>query len=181
MAAQLIVALDLPRKEDALVLARELQGAVPWCKVGMELFTLAGPDIIRELHDLGFHVFLDMKFYDIPHTVAQAVKAAAAAGAELLTLHCQGGERMCSEARIAADSYGSKAPQLFGVTALTSFGPGEMPGISADPSDFALELAGKLALYLPEFWCKEDRPPQKRLPRCTGAGPVLCGHCLCGH
>ena len=143
MAAQLIVALDLPRKEDALVLARELQGAVPWCKVGMELFTLAGPDIIRELHDLGFHVFLDMKFYDIPHTVAQAVKAAAAAGAELLTLHCQGGERMCSEARIAADSYGSKAPQLFGVTALTSFGPGEMPGISADPSDFALELAGK--------------------------------------
>ena len=70
-------------------------------------------------------------------------KAAAAAGAELLTLHCQGGERMCSEARIAADSYGSKAPQLFGVTALTSFGPGEMPGISADPSDFALELAGK--------------------------------------
>ena len=129
MAAQLIVALDLPRKEDALVLARELQGAVPWCKVGMELFTLAGPDIIRELHDLGFHVFLDMKFYDIPHTVAQAVKAAAAAGAELLTLHCQGGERMCSEARIAADSYGSKAPQLFGVTALTSFGPGEMPGI----------------------------------------------------
>ena len=105
MAAQLIVALDLPRKEDALVLARELQGAVPWCKVGMELFTLAGPDIIRELHDLGFHVFLDMKFYDIPHTVAQAVKAAAAA--------------------------------------LTSFGPGEMPGISADPSDFALELAGK--------------------------------------
>ena len=91
MAAQLIVALDLPRKEDALVLARELQGAVPWCKVGMELFTLAGPDIIRELHDLGFHVFLDMKFYDIPHTVAQAVKAAAAAGAELLTLHCQGG------------------------------------------------------------------------------------------
>ena len=143
MAAQLIVALDLPRKEDALVLARELQGAVPWCKVGMELFTLAGPDIIRELHDLGFHVFLDMKFYDIPHTVAQAVKAAAAAGAELLTLHCQGGERMCSEARIAADSYGSKAPQLFGVTALTSFGPGEMPGINADPSDFALELAGK--------------------------------------
>ena len=143
MAAQLIVALDLPRKEDALVLARELQGAVPWCKVGMELFTLAGPDIIRELHDLGFHVFLDMKFYDIPHTVAQAVKAAAAAGAELLTLHCQGGERMCSEARIAADSYGSKAPRLFGVTALTSFGPGEMPGIRADPSDFALELAGK--------------------------------------
>ena len=76
MAAQLIVALDLPRKEDALVLAGELQGAVPWCKVGMELFTLAGPDIIRELHDLGFHVFLDMKFYDIPHTVAQAVKTA---------------------------------------------------------------------------------------------------------
>ena len=75
--------------------------------------------------------------------MTQAVKAAAAAGAELLTLHCQGGERMCSEARIAADSYGSKAPQLFGVTALTSFGPGEMPGISADPSDFALELAGK--------------------------------------
>ena len=168
MAAQLIVALDLPRKEDALVLARELQGAVPWCKVGMELFTLAGPDIIRELHDLGFHVFLDMKFYDIPHTVAQAVKAAAAAGAELLTLHCQGGERMCSEARIAADSYGSKAPQLFGVTALTSFGPGEMPGISADPSDFALELAGK-AWSAPAMRPPASRPPVRACAACAPA------------
>ena len=58
MAAQLIAALDLPRKEDALVLARELQGAVPWCKVGMELFTLAGPDIIRELHKAGTTILL---------------------------------------------------------------------------------------------------------------------------
>ena len=101
MAAQLIVALDLPRKEDALVLARELQGAVPWCKVGMELFTLAGPDIIRELHDLGFHVFLDMKFYDIPHTVAQAVKAAAAAGADgiMVEVHNNPAAALCDGAQ----------------------------------------------------------------------------------
>lgn len=142
--AELIVALDVPRQDTALELAGKLRGLVPWCKVGMELFTLAGPDLLARLKGMGFRVFLDLKFYDIPHTVGQAVKAAAAVGVDLLTLHCQGGERMCREARAAVNSLGSIVPArplLFGVTVLTSFAAGEMPGINAAPADFAQALA----------------------------------------
>lgn len=109
--AQLIVALDLPRKDAALSLARDLQGLAPWCKVGMELFTLAGPSLLESLKSLGFRVFLDLKFYDIPHTVGQAVKAAAAVGVDLLTLHCQGGERMCREAARPWTAWRRTAPR----------------------------------------------------------------------
>lgn len=142
--AELIVALDVPRQSTALALARGLQGTAPWCKVGMELFTLAGPAFLEKLRDLGFKVFLDLKFYDIPHTVGQAVKAAASVGVDLLTLHCQGGQRMCAAARDAVEGLAADSPSrplLFGVTVLTSFAPGEMPGIESDPADFALQLA----------------------------------------
>lgn len=138
---QLAVALDLPEKKQALTLAQSLRGIAPWCKVGMELFTLAGPALLEELSGMGFSVFLDLKFYDIPNTVARAVKAAAASGVNMLTLHCQGGQRMCEAAVAAADSLPGARPLLFGVTVLTSFAPGEMPGITADPSEFALALA----------------------------------------
>ncbi len=138
---QLAVALDLPEKQLALELARKLRGTVPWCKVGMELFTHAGPSLLEELSAMGFSVFLDLKFYDIPNTVAQAVKAAAAAGVNMLTLHCQGGERMCRAAAEAAAGVSGQRPLIFGVTVLTSFAPGEMPGIEASPADFALALA----------------------------------------
>lgn len=139
--AQLIVALDFPRQAAALSLAQELQGLVPWCKVGMELFTLAGPALIETLKRLEYNVFLDLKFYDIPHTVAQAVKAAASLGIDMLTLHCQGGERMCREAAQAAADLAESKTLLFGVTVLTSFMPGEMPGITAAPAEYALALA----------------------------------------
>ena len=78
---QLVVALDLPEKDAALTLAARLRGIVPWVKAGMELFTLCGPSVLSALKDMGFHVFLDMKFYDIPNTVAQAVRSAARSGA----------------------------------------------------------------------------------------------------
>lgn len=148
--AELIIALDVPQQDKALALADGLQGVVPWCKVGMELFTLAGPSLLAELKKMGFRVFLDLKFYDIPHTVGQAVKAAAAVGVDLLTLHCQGGERMCREARAAVEGLSVDAPSrplLFGVTVLTSFAAGEMPGIDADPADHALELAKDAAKW----------------------------------
>lgn len=141
--AELIVALDFPAADSALELAGRLRGTVPWCKVGMELFCQAGPSVLARLRDMGFHVFLDLKFYDIPHTVAQAVRAAARHGAEMLTIHTQGGERMCCEARQAADS--AQPPLLFGVTVLTSFGPGQMPGIEWEPADFAAQLASMAA------------------------------------
>jgi orotidine-5'-phosphate decarboxylase len=138
--AQLILALDVPERDKALSLARELADIAPWCKVGVELFTLAGPVLLRELKMLGCKIFLDLKLYDIPRTVGRAARAAAAVGADLLTLHCQGGERMCRAARGALADMAAR-PLLFGVTALTSFTRGEMPGIDAAPSDFALFLA----------------------------------------
>ncbi len=141
--AELIVALDFPSERETLACARALSGALSWCKVGLEAFVGAGPALVARLADLGFKVFLDLKFYDIPNTAAGAVRAAARTGASLLTLHLQGGEAMCraalAAAREAEEERGSR-PLLFGVSALTSFGPGQMPGVAKDPSDFAREL-----------------------------------------
>ena len=139
----LIVALDVPDLGKALNLSRQLRGVLDWCKVGLELFTVGGPRLVERLKEQGYHVFLDLKFYDIPNTVARAVTAAANLGVDLLTLHCQGGERMCAAAVEARDNATNACarPLLFGVTALTSFGPGEMPGITAKPGDFAQALA----------------------------------------
>jgi orotidine-5'-phosphate decarboxylase len=138
--AELVLALDVDDPDRAVAMASRLDGIVPWCKVGLELFSLAGPSVLLSLKDMGFRVFLDLKFHDIPNTVGRAVKAASR-WADMLTLHVQGGERMCAAAREAADA-ASRPPLLFGVTVLTSFGPGEMPGVDADPGTFALSLAG---------------------------------------
>lgn len=144
---ELIVALDLPDREKAVSMARQLRDVLDWCKVGLELFTLGGPRLLERLKEQGFHVFLDLKFYDIPHTVARAVTAAGVLGVDMLTLHCQGGRRMCQAALEARDTAvdACSAPLLFGVTALTSFGPGEMPGISAAPGAYAQDLAAAAA------------------------------------
>ena len=139
-APQLVVALDFHSAQPALQLATQLRHVVPWCKVGMELFTLAGPRILSDLAKMNFKIFLDLKFYDIPNTVAKAVKAASAVGVNMITLHCQGGERMCRAAVESATSLPSP-PLLFGVTVLTSFGAGEMPGVQLDPTEFAPQLA----------------------------------------
>lgn len=146
---ELIVALDLPDRGKALNIARQLREVLDWCKVGLELFTLGGPRLVERLKEQGFHVFLDLKFYDIPHTVAAAVAAAGVLGVDMLTLHCQGGKRMCRAALEARDTAvdACSAPLLFGVTALTSFGPGEMPGVSAEPGVFAQDLATAAATW----------------------------------
>lgn len=138
----LIVALDLPDAQKALAMASRLQGVAPWVKVGLELFIAAGPEIISRLKKLGFAVFLDLKLYDIPNTVAGAVRSAMGAGCDMLTLHLQGGARMC-EAAVEASL--GRDLLLLGVTALTSFAPGEMPGIELSPGEFAWNLAAKAA------------------------------------
>lgn len=144
--AKLIVALDVPDAARALAIARQMRGLDIWLKIGLELFTACGPDMARQLRDLGFKIFFDLKFYDIPNTVARAV-AAAAPLADMLTLHLQGGQRMCQAAREAADACNGRRPLLAGVTALTSFAPGEMPGIQAAPTDYGLELASLAVGY----------------------------------
>ncbi len=140
--AKLIVAMDFPTAEDLLHCAQTIKGTVEWCKVGLEAFVLQGPSLISRLEDMGFKVFLDLKYYDIPNTVAAAVRTASKSGARLLTIHTQGGSAMCKAAMEAAREAGEKRPLIFGVTCLTSFADGQMPGIHEPVSGFARSLAG---------------------------------------
>ena len=126
--SQLIVALDHCDEQQSLLLIEELHASgVTWFKVGLELYTQAGPSIVQRLKDRGAHVFLDLKLYDIPNTVAQAVKAAAKTGADLLTVHCSGGVRMLEAAQEATKG---TSLSLLGVTVLTSFGAEDFPGVA---------------------------------------------------
>jgi orotidine 5'-phosphate decarboxylase subfamily 1 len=94
----LVVALDLPEKGPALALATRLQGVAPWVKVGLELYLSAGQEILSCLKDMGFKVFLDLKFMDIPNTVQAAVAQSTRMGADMLTVHALGGRAMCEAA-----------------------------------------------------------------------------------
>ena len=115
----IVVALDFHSREEALALARRLSPRDCRVKVGKTLFTRAGPDVVKALQDMGFDVFLDLKFHDIPHTVAGAVQAAAELGVWMVNVHASGGRAMLDAARDAADSV-AKPPLLIAVTVLTS-------------------------------------------------------------
>lgn len=143
--ARLVVALDFPEAAPALVLARSLKGTVPWVKVGLELFTAEGPGIVSRLRDMDFRVFLDLKLHDIPNTVRGAVLAAAAAGADMLTLHASGGSRMLAAAAEAREGLEKDAaPLLMAVTMLTSLTPEDTAGIyEKGPAEMVLDLAAK--------------------------------------
>lgn len=120
-----ILALDAPSADAARVLLARVGPGVEWVKVGLQLFTAAGPDLVRALRDEGLRVFLDLKLHDIPHTVEMAVRAAAGVGAELLTVHASGGAAMLRAARLATGEPG-RGPQLFAVTVLTSLADAEL-------------------------------------------------------
>jgi orotidine-5'-phosphate decarboxylase len=124
---QLIVALDFPSAHEALRLADELQGLCRWVKVGMELYYAAGNPVIEQLRTRGFNVFLDLKLYDIPNTVAGAIRSVTGAGASLLTVHAGGGASMLSAAAQAADR--PDAPKLLAVTIVTSMNAVELSGV----------------------------------------------------
>jgi orotidine-5'-phosphate decarboxylase len=119
MTTPVIVALDHPSAPAALDLARQLSPALCRVKVGKELFTRAGPAVVEQLQRLGFEVFLDLKFHDIPNTVAGAVRAAAELGVWMVNVHASGGRRMM-EAAVAAIAAFTQRPILLGVTVLTS-------------------------------------------------------------
>ncbi len=120
MSNPIIVALDVPAAETALGLAEQLAPVVGAFKIGSELFTSAGPDIVRRIRALGGPVFLDLKFHDIPNTVAKAVAAAARLDVQMLTVHTGGGLEMMRAAEEAARQSGRNAPLVLGVTVLTS-------------------------------------------------------------
>ena len=117
----LIIALDFPRAEPAIAIASELDPESCRVKVGKELFTSEGPQLVRQLADMGFDVFLDLKFHDIPNTVAKAVIAAANLGVWMINVHASGGSNMMIAAREALDAIPSNdRPLLTAVTVLTS-------------------------------------------------------------
>jgi orotidine-5'-phosphate decarboxylase len=138
----LIVALDYGSAEEALHLARQLDPTMVRLKVGKQLFTAAGPNIVLTLQDLGFEIFLDLKFHDIPNTVARAVAAAAELGVWMVNVHASGGSRMMSAARDALSDF-TQPPYLVAVTVLTSMQRGDLAelGWDAEPIDRVCELA----------------------------------------
>jgi orotidine-5'-phosphate decarboxylase len=140
---RLIVALDHARAEDALSLAARLDPGRCRVKVGKELFTRAGPRVVQDLATRGFRVFLDLKFHDIPNTVAGACRAAADLGVWMLNVHAQGGRRMLEAAREALAQAASR-PLLVAVTVLTSLGQADLEeiGLAGSPRDNVLRLAG---------------------------------------
>lgn len=128
---RIIVALDFPSAELALRFARQLDPAQCRLKVGFELYVAAGPDLVRQLVDAGFDVFLDLKFHDIPNTVASACRSAADLGVWMMNVHASGGAVMMSAAAEAVASV-SCSPLLIAVTVLTSMDQQQMSGIGLD-------------------------------------------------
>lgn len=122
---RIIVALDFAEVNTALQFVEKLSPAECRLKVGNELFTRGGPELVRRLVNLKFSVFLDLKFYDIPNTVARACVAAAELGVWMVNVHALGGVRMMSAAREALSGYGARTPLLIAVTALTSYSESE--------------------------------------------------------
>jgi orotidine 5''-phosphate decarboxylase, subfamily 1 len=149
--AQLVVALDFQTGAEALAMASQLKGIAPWMKVGLELYVAEGPQIVRELKAMGFQVFVDLKFLDIPNTVRGAVRSCVKSGADMLNIHAAGGADMARVAVAARDEafleYRAGAgqadkPLLFAVTVLTSMQDTDNPILRGRPAaEVALELA----------------------------------------
>jgi orotidine-5'-phosphate decarboxylase len=118
--SQIIVPLDVSSKKSAKTLVSSIGDAISWYKVGLELFTSTGPDVIHSLIKAQKKVFLDLKLHDIPNTVARAVTSAANLGVSLITIHAGGGSVMMRAAREAADQSTSGRPKILAVTTLTS-------------------------------------------------------------
>jgi orotidine-5'-phosphate decarboxylase len=145
MPCDLILALDVPTREEAAPILRQLRGELRWIKIGLQMFTAYGPDYVKAVADEGFNIFLDLKLHDIPNTVAKAVESLAPLPIGMLTLHTSGGREMMSYARKA--QLASKPDLLLlGVTVLTSMdasGLSEL-GVSVSPEAQVSRL-GQLA------------------------------------
>ena len=140
---RILIALDVPAASAAIALAETLRGSVGGFKIGSQLFTSAGPSIVRSLVDRGDRVFLDLKFHDIPNTVAGAVRAGADLGVWMLNVHASGGPVMLESARRAAETAGRTRPLVIAVTVLTSMDAAALAavGLSVSPIDHVVRLA----------------------------------------
>ena len=143
MTSKIIVALDYEKEAEALALVDQIDPSLCRLKVGKEMFTTLGINFVKQLHQRNFDVFLDLKYHDIPNTVARAVRSAADLGVWMVDLHASGGLRMMEEAKRILEPYGKDAPLLIAVTVLTSMEDLDLLqiGINASPMEQVLRLA----------------------------------------
>jgi orotidine-5'-phosphate decarboxylase len=139
----IIIALDFNNEASVLQLLDQLDPASCRVKIGKELFTACGPELVRTVVERGFDVFLDLKYHDIPNTVASACRAAAELGVWMLNVHASGGLTMMQAARDALADYGEKRPLLIAVTVLTSLAREDLQqiGIDSNPEEQVSKLA----------------------------------------
>ena len=143
---RLIVALDFPNAEAAFELVEKLDSKCVWFKVGLELFVAGGPALIEPLVERGCSIFLDLKFNDIPNTVAGAVRSAASLGVRMMTVHASGGPVMLSAAQAALEGL-TDPPQLLAVTVLTSMDQAQVDAVGVGRSPAAqVELLARMGL-----------------------------------
>jgi orotidine-5'-phosphate decarboxylase len=147
---RLIVALDVPQEEAALELVRKLRSRVTFFKVGLQLYTAAGPGIVQRIRELGADVFLDLKFFDIPNTVSHAALEGARLGARMMTLHTLGGETMMRKTAETLQEHSARegwpAPLLLGVTILTSMDQAALESVGIEHQlDFMVLHLARLA------------------------------------
>ncbi len=143
---RLIVALDVPSAAAAIELVNKLESSCRWFKVGLELFVAAGPAVLEPLVARGHSIFLDLKFHDIPNTVAGAVRSAAALGVRMVNVHAAGGPAMLAAARDALAGF-AYPPQLLAVTVLTSMDQAQVraAGIERSPAE-QVELLARMGM-----------------------------------
>ena len=143
MTSKIIVALDYEKEAEALALVDQIDPSLCRLKVGKEMFTILGIIFVKLLLQRFFFVFLDLKYHDIPNTVARAVRSAADLGVWMVDLHASGGLRMMEEAKRILEPYGKDAPLLIAVTVLTSMEDLDLLqiGINASPMEQVLRLA----------------------------------------
>jgi orotidine-5'-phosphate decarboxylase len=161
---RLIVALDVAGANAANALVSRLDENCRWFKVGLELFAAAGPGFVESLATRGYSVFLDLKFHDIPNTVAGAVRSAAMLGARLLTVHASGGPAMLEAARAALEGV-ANPPQLLAVTVLTSMDTAQLKasGVERAPgSQVALLAKMGLKAGIRGFVCSPEETAKLR-------------------
>jgi orotidine-5'-phosphate decarboxylase len=142
----LIVALDFPNAGAAFELVDRLDSQCVWFKVGLELFVATGPSLIQPLIERGCSIFLDLKFNDIPNTVAGAVRSAAALGVKMMTVHANGGPAMLAAAQAALEGV-TNPPQLLAVTVLTSMDQSQVAAVGVERTPAAqVELLARMGL-----------------------------------
>ena len=127
--AELIVALDVDSRREAVEKVKAIGDSVGFYKIGLELFTAEGPDVVKSVKDLGKKVFLDLKFHDIPRTVERAVRSGGKLGVDLMTIHSVGAKAMIRAAADAAAEFGPGGPKILAVTVLTSLDQSDLEDV----------------------------------------------------